>query len=509
MNRTEKSFKNLSYGMIYQAMYLIMTFIVRISIIKCLGMTSLSLNGLFTEVLNILTLSELGVGIAITYSLYKPLAENDTKKITQLMNLFRTAYHLITIVMFTIGIVLIPFLKYIVKGVDVSNSYLIFIYILFLLNTCVSYLFSYKALLLTADQKAYIQAKINLVVRMIFFINSLCMIWIAKNYVAYLISEIFYSAIFYLIVGRETDKLYPYINNRNEKLPKEETKQILTSIKQVFVGRLSSRILGSTDNILISSLVSTVQVGIYGQYSMLTNGFLRVFAQVNEAVVGSVGNIMAIESPEKAKETYKNLTYIFFILGSTSAICMYAAINPFLRGFIGEKYLLPTNIVVILMINLFLETLKAPLWTYFTAAGLFKEEQFISLIGCLLNVAVSILWGLKYGMIGIFIGTTVSLALMIICKVFAIGEKAFNGAQTVILTDFIKYCLVFAIEFVVIHFITSFTVSNPFIEFILKGTIGLIVVAIGSGFMFKNTEQFTYAKSLIVSRLHLKKVSQF
>lgn len=501
MNRTQKSIKNLSYGMLYQIMYLVMTFAVRIAIIHCLGMTVLSLNGLFTEVLSLLTLSEMGVGMAITYSLYKPLAENDTKKITQLMNLFRKAYHIITVVMFGIGLCLIPFLKYIIKGVDVSWNYQVFVYLMFLINTCVSYLFSYKALLLTADQKAYVQAKLNLIIRLIFFVISLFMVCIVKNYAAYLFSEIGYSAVFYLIVARKADKMYPYINDRSEQLSPKETKEIMTSVKRVFVGKLSNRVLNSTDNLLISSLVGTVKVGIYGQYSMFINGFLRLFSQLNEAVVGGVGNIMAIESPKKAKETYDNLTYIFFILGSVSAVCMYVAIDPFLKFFIGDKYLLDESVLCVLMVNLFLETLKAPLWTYFNAAGLFKEEQYISLVGCVLNVIVSIIWGLKSGMYGIFMGTAVSLLLMIICKMYAIGQKSFNGAQREMTIDYAKYMIIFFVEMLAAIFCTNFSVNNCLFEFVLKGCIGLVITLIGSVFIFRRTSQYRYVMQIVERKL--------
>ena len=501
MNRTEKSIRNLSYGMIYQIMYLVMTFVVRIAIINFLGMTSLSLNGLFTEVLSLLTLSELGVGMAISYSLYKPLAEHDEKKITQLMQLFKKAYHIITLVMFVLGIALIPFLKYIIKDVDVSWNYQVLVYLLFLANTCVSYMFSYKALLLTADQKAYVQAKLNLFIRFAFFVLSLLMICVAKNYLLYLISEIGYSCIFYFVVAKKADEIYPYINDKVEPLSKDETHEIMLSIKRVFVGKLSSRILNSTDNLLISSLVSTIQVGIYGQYSMFTNGFLRVFAQVNEAVVGSVGNVLAVDSSEHAKETYNNLTYIFFLLGSISSVCMYVAINPFLRGFIGDKYVLADAVLIIVIVNLFLETLKMPLWTYFNCAGLFKEEQAISLVGCVLNIIISIIWGLQYGMFGIFLGTTVSLVLMIICKTVAIGKKSFAGAQKTICADFAKYCFVFVIEMIIAKYCTIFSVTIPFLEFFMKGCIGLLITIVGSLFMFQHTEQYRYLMQFVQRKI--------
>lgn len=499
-SRIEKSKRNLSYGMLYQIMYLILNFVVRISIINCLGVISLSLNGLFTEVLSILSLAEMGVGTAITYSLYKPLAEDDHKKVSQLMSYFKTAYHVITIVMFVGGLIMIPFLKYIIKDVDVAWWYQVLVYILFLINTCASYWFSHRMLLITADQKAYVCAKTNLVVRGVFFGISLCMIWFAKNFILYLISEIGYSFVYYFVLAKQADKMYPYLDDK-DKLPKEERKQLFVSVKQAFAGKLANRVLNSTDNILISSLVGTALVGIYSTYSMFTNGFQRVFAQVNEAIVGSVGNVIATESPEHIKETYDRSTYLFFVMGSVCSVCMYAAIQPFLTMIIGKNLLLSEAVLLIVIINLFEETLKMPLWTYFEAAGRFKEGQWISIVGCVLNIIVSIIWGKMWGMFGIFLGTFVSLALMIACKIVVLGKHVFNGRQGFIIKDFIKYNVVFAAEMVLAKLLSPLSTGIMFIDFLLKGIAGLVITIMLSVVVFRETDEFQYVFEIARKKL--------
>ena len=499
-SRIEKSKRNLSYGMIYQVMYLIMNFVVRLSIINCLGVISLSLNGLFTEVLSILSLAEMGVGTAITYSLYKPLAEGDEKKISQLMSFFKTAYHLITIFMFTVGILLIPFLKYIIKDIDVPWGYQVLVYILFLISTCASYWSSHRMLLITADQKAYICAKTNIVVRGVFFAISLCMIWCARNFVLYLISEIGYAFFYYFILARKADKMYPYLNDK-DKLSKEERKQLFISVKQAFAGKLANRVLNSTDNILISSIVGTTLVGIYSTYSMFTNGFQRVFAQVNEAIVGSVGNIIATETPKKIKETYENSTYLFFVMSSICSVCMFAAIQPFLTLVIGKDLLLSEEVLIIVIINLFEESLKMPLWTYFNAAGRFKEDQWISITGCILNLIISIIWGYMWGMFGIFLGTFVSLVFMIACKIIVLGKHVFENAQHVIIKDFLKYNLVFTIEMVLACGISQFSTGNMIIDFLWKGVVSLIITVILSIWIFRKTDEYKYVFGLIERKL--------
>lgn len=495
-NRIASSVKNMSFGMMYQIMYLILNFVVRFSIIKFLGVTALSLNSLFTEVLGVLSLAEMGVGTAITYSLYKPLAEDDHTQIIKLMNFFKKAYHLITAFMLVTGLALIPLLPYIVTKVDVNNTYLIFIYILFLLQTCVSYINSYKALLLVADQKTWVQAKINLIVRALFFLGSLLIIIFIKNFTLYVINEVLYNAVFYFTVAKVTDKMYPYLNGK-DKLSKQETKEIMTTVRQTFVGKLSNRVLNSTDNILISMLVGTNLVGVYSQYSMFVNGFLRLFSQVNESVVGSIGNIIAVESKDKSKQTFNRLNYIFFVMGSFCSICLFAGINPFLTGVVGKSYLLENSILIMVVINMFFETFKMPLWTYFTAAGLFKYEQKISLVGCFINLITSIILGKMCGMLGIFIGTFVSLLYMFINKIIILDQSHFESESKTLIIDTIKYLCVFTIELIITYVVcykVSFAIDNAFLEFMIKVLIGGVIACVFSGLLFLKTDNFKYLK---------------
>lgn len=496
-NRVQNSVKNMKFGMMYQVIYLVLNFVVRFSIIKVLGVTALSLNGLFTEVLSILSLAEMGVGTAITYCLYKPLAEGDEKRITQLMSLFRTAYHLISAFMLVVGLALIPLLPHIVTKVDVDNGYLTLIYVLFLLQTCASYVNSYKALLLTADQKAWVQARTNIVVRTLFFAGSLAIIFFTKNFVLYVTNEMLYSLVFYYVVGKQCDKMYPYIKNK-DKLSKEDTKEIMTSIRQAFVGKLSNRVLNSTDNILISMLVGTNLVGVYSQYSMFINGFLRIFSQINESVVGSVGNMIAVESKEKAEGALNKLNYLFFVMGSFCSICLFAGINPFLKGIVGKSYLLENSILVIVVINMFFETFKMPLWTYFNAAGLFQYEQKISFVGCVLNIITSIILGKMYGMLGIFIGTFISLLYMFVRKAMVLDKYQFEGNRLEQVLVFAKYMGIFVIELGIIYWACYATdilsMSNLFVEFVVKVLFGMAVTGVLSGMIFAKTDEFKYFK---------------
>ena len=500
-SRIENSTRNAKYGIASQILYLILAFVLRIAITRNLGIVALSLNGLFSEVLSILSLAEMGVGLAITYNLYEPLAKGDKQRVAQIMNLLKRFYRAIFWFIMITGLALAPWIQHLVNDIQVSLPYLRIVYILFVFQTAAGYLFSYKTLLLTADQNAYVQSKLNLIWRSIFFGISLVAVVVLKNYIVYLISESMFYLVFYWICDRKISKMYPYLS-ADEQLPDEDKKKILTGVKQMFVGKLSNKILNSTDNILISLLVGTSFVGIYSQYSMFTNGFLRLFSSLNESIVGSVGNLIASESAEKVRKTLEQSTYLFFLAAIFCGSCLYAGIDPFLKAVMGRDYLLPRAVIALAVLNMMYEALKMPLWTFFAAAGLFREDQWISLSGAILNVIVSIWWGKLSGMTGIFAGTFVSLLLMQICKAAVIARRFPDGKSAwKALRKWAIYLALFVLALrlnVWVALWVSIQVMSGIAEFAIRVIVAaLISLALGI-LPFMRTEEFTYARGFIV-----------
>lgn len=506
-NRVEKSKRNAKFGLASQALYLILAFVLRIAITRSLGIVALSLNGLFSEVLSILSLAEMGVGLAITYNLYEPLSKGDKQRVAQIMNLLKRFYRAIFWFIMITGLALTPWIQKLVNDIQVSLPYLRLVYILFVFQTAAGYLFSYKTLLLIADQNAYVQSKLNLIWRSVFAGISLFAVAVLKNYIVYLISESMFYLVFYWICDRKISKMYPYLSS-NEQLPDEDKKKILTGVKQMFVGKLSNKILNSTDNILISLLVGTSYVGVYSQYSMFTNGFLRLFSSLNESIVGSVGNLIASESAEKVRKTLDQSTYLFFLAAIFCGSCLYAGIDPFLKAVMGKDYLLPRAVIALAVLNMMYEALKMPLWTFFSAAGLFKEDQWISLSGAILNVIVSIWWGKFSGMTGIFAGTFVSLLLMQICKAAVIARRFPDGNNAgKVLGKWAIYLALFVLALHLNDWVAlwvSIQVISGIAEFALRVIIAaLISLALGV-LPFMRTEEFTYARGFISQIVHRK-----
>lgn len=474
-SRVQKSERNLKYGSVYQIVYLFSMFAIRVTILKFLGIEMLSINNLFSQVVTLLSLTEAGLSQCVTYRLYKPLADSNEEKLSEILTFYKKSYRVIAVAMFLIGLCLIPVLPSLITKIEVDMKYVTFVYILFLFQTSAGYFFTSRFSILWADNKTYLLSKYNLIFRSVFFALDMLCICVIQNYTAFLICEITYTLSYYAFMSHKVERMYPYILEERE-LPKNEQKSLLLDVRRMFIGKVSGKVLNSTDNILISKLVGTNLVGVYGQYSMFLNGFLSVFAQINEAVVGSVGNTIAVESKLKAKSTYDKLHYFFFVFGAFCSCCLFAGVNPFLKSIIGKQYLLDMDVIATICVVLFFEILKMPLYTFFNAAGMFKEEQYISLLSCIFNLVSSVILGLKYGMIGIFYGTILSLIIAVWLKVMEMGKKKFDTPYLKMEVEVFGYLLLFLVQLGITWFLTkNISFELGIVEFLVKCVIAGIV----------------------------------
>lgn len=410
MRRVEHSLKNLLFGGISQAVSSLLSFAARYALIHILGLEAVSLNGLFTEVLAMLSMAELGVGTAIVYNLYKPLRERDEVKLAQLMNLFRTAYRLIALSIFCIGLLLLPFVHRIVTRMEIDLWYLRLVYLLFLVQTASSYLFIYKSALIGADQKGYIVSQCTMAVKTVSVAVSIVFLMLTRNYIVYLLLQIAAALANNIVISIRADRRYPLLK-RKDRLPAGERKQILSNVRHLFISVLSGKIINSTDNILISTLVGTLSIGAYGCYTTILNAVKSLLLQLNSATSGSIGNLVAEGDHARTELVIRRLTFITFCPAVFAAVEIYTVSTPFIRLVYGEEYLLPRGVVFLCVVNFFIYLVKNPLWSVMGASGLFAQDKNISLAGDGVNLLVSIVLGRRLGIAGILLGTSCALLL--------------------------------------------------------------------------------------------------
>lgn len=506
MARTRNSIRNILFAFGAQAVSTLINFVVRTIMIKYLGNQAVSLNGLFTEVLSMLSLTELGVGSAIVYNLYKPLAEDNREKVCQLMDLFQKSYRIIAGATLGIGVAICPWLHLFVNSLDYSMGYIRVIYVLFVVNLSVSYLFSYKFSLLNADQKGYIMSVFGIVTKVLGAGVNVAVLILTKDFVVYLSVSICFTLLGNMVGSHIVNRTYPWLKEKHEKLPKEEQKSVFSNIKNLFIKTLSGKITSSTDNLLISALVSTLQVGLYSNYALVIGVFRQVANQIAYGgLTASLGNLIVTEDEDKCVTVFNRLVYLFYIIAAISSVGVFCCIDLFVveLWIKDEAYLLgSTMIVFVCCLNLFMEIMHRPLWAIMEVSGLFRQDKYISIIGSAVNLVVSIALGLKLGITGIFIGTFLTYAIQAVLKAKLLYEQCFHRRAG-------KYYIVSAIMLLgmLLQMAGSYWVcslirlDSVILQFLVQGIVCAAITGGSIVLITCKTEAFSYylglAKSMV------------
>ena len=411
-SRTQNAAINTLTSSIMQIVNVILGFISRTIFIHLLSSDYLGVNSLYTNILTVLSFAELGIGNAIVFSLYKPIANHDKSKIQALMTLYKKAYQLIGGVIFALGLCVIPFMRYLIKDAPDIKENIILIYILFLLNTSVSYLYSYKKTLITANQKYYIVQLYTRAFQLIQIVLQSIFLLLTHEYIIYLIIHIVCTVGQNIVLSIKADKMYPFIAEKNDnKLSKEETNSIFDNVKALFVYKFGSVILNGTDNIIISSIINVATVGIASNYTMLMNNVTNIISGAINSLTASVGNLSVKGSKEQIRSIMHQLLMICVWLYGFIGICFFVLANEFVELWIGPKYLLDQSVVFAILFSIYINGVQYAAYTFRTTQGLFIQSRWVPMISAIINIILSVWWGKTIGLSGIFIATGISRLL--------------------------------------------------------------------------------------------------
>lgn len=498
-SRVVKSQFNMIASLINNIVVTVLGFVTRSVFVHTLGMDYLGLNGLFTNVLSLLSLAELGVGSAITFSLYKPIAEGNQDKIQALIDLYKKAYRIIGWIIFGVGIVLVPFLGYFVNldaGVDINYH---FIYIMFLMNSVVSYwFFAYRSVIIYAHQEGYVLTKIETIFTLLRSVVQFGILLLFKNYYLYLLIPIIMGIGKNIIVSNVAGKKYPYINIKPKyPLAKEEKKDIFRNVYALACFRISSVVYNATDNIIISTFLSTKIVGLLSNFTMiiqLVTSYVNMFFQ---SMYASVGNLNATESIEYKYTVYKRLDLLNFWIYTYCATCLGCLLNPCISVWLGPEFCMSTSTVILLAVVFYLPGLNNVINIYKDACGLFKEVQYRALATAVVNLVVSIVLVLKIGVDGVFIGTIVAyLTTIYVVDPRVVYKKVFELPSNTYYIGLLKKFIIFVCIVAVSYYGISKVLITSWIALIIAFFVLSIVVNCVLLIIFGRTAEFSYLKGL-------------
>lgn len=505
-SRVENSIRNIKTGFIVQLINKVMAFVVRTVFIKCLNSEYLGVNGLFTNILTILSFAELGIGTAIIFNMYKPIAENDKEKIKSYMKLYKKAYNIIGICVFILGLLVIPFMNVIVKDAPNIKENIIYIYILFLLNTSSSYFFTYKKSIIIAHQQQSIINSIDSIFYIIKSLIEIIILIVAKNYILYLIIQIVGTFLENVYLSHKANKLYPYLKEKNvDKLTKKESKQVFSNVKSLVIYKLGGVILHGTDNILISILLNVSTVGIVSNYNLIINSIKIIVTSSLNGVTASVGNLNAIGTIEKKERTYFDLTFLHYLIYSFCSIAFIVLLNPFIKLWLGESYVLGISIPISLSLIFFIEGIRQVSYIYRTTLGLFQKAQITPYIGVITNIIFSIILCNNFGLAGIFIATSISqLVSYSWIDIFLIYKYEFKKSPKEYYVKYLLYFITFTIELIFTLLLTGFINIGGITGFIFNIFIVLLIPNLFNIIIYKKSKEFKNLSNLLVNKL-LKK----
>ena len=505
--RTVYSVKNSITQFISNIVMLVTLFIAQSMFIRILGIEYNGLNGLFTNILTILNLFELGIGSSITYNLYKYIKNNDKETITLIMNYYKKAYYCIAILIFIIGLLIVPFLKYITKDVTIDiNLYIV--YILSLLGTVSSYLLSYKRNLLYANQRNYIINIIDVIYVIVLNILQILIIYITKNYYLYLIIKIVCVILENIIISIKVNKDYPYILDKNVKeLDKDIKESIISRVKALMIHKTSGAVTNGTDNIIISTFLGITTVGLYTNYYYIINSVKKIFLGIINSTGASVGNLLVENNKDKNYTTYKKIRFLNYWIATFTSVSLLLLTEPFISIWIGSEYILDTTVLIVLVINYFQAMMKTTYHTFREAAGIWIEDKYVPIIQILINIVSSIILLKLIGLAGIFLGTIISsLAMWIYSYPKFLYTKLFNKKVIDYFKEILRSIFIFSLIIIASYIIAnSITINNVFIKLLINSLISIIIPNIIMYLLFRKTTEYKYYKELIKKGINKSK----
>lgn len=486
-NRKQKVRRNLILGILSQTVTILLTFLNRQVFILGLGKEYLGINGLFANIVTVLSIAELGLTNTLLYLFYSPFLNKEYSKVNSLVFFSKKLFRIIALIILVFGIAIFPFL-HLITDVTISMSKLYFYYTLYVLNSACTYIAVYKSLLIEVDQKNYVINIVKLFATVIQNVFQIVTIVLWKNYALYLLA-LFCGTLFNnILISLYANKKYQHIFSANRmQIDINEKKDIFKMIKSTILYKVGAVMVNNTDNILISILVSTVAVGMYSNYMMVVN-VINTFISVGiRSVTAGLGEINATNDMNHSNKVFKNMVYIFHIVAIFCSVCLYWCIDDFIYLWIGQEYIIDGKSKFAIIFCFFIQHVIDPVWIYRETMGLFNEIKYLMLTTAVLNIAFSIGFGIWCGLPGIILATSLArICTTVWYEPYILYKKKFKKNAY----EYYRLQIELLIQSIVCVAITYWGINNivtSLIGMVFKVLIcGIVVVSVFGIFNWKN-----------------------
>ena len=498
-SRTEYSILNILTGVGGYFLNTVLGFVCRMVFVRCLAAEYLGVNGLFVNVLSMLSLAELGVGSAIVYALYKPLAENDEEKIASLVQLYGKAYRIIGGLIMAVGLALMPFLDLIIQEQPNISESIYLLYVINLFNTASSYFFSYRSSLLIAAQRNYIVGGINYAITILQSILQMVFLLLFRNYLGYLLIQTAGTFIYNVLVSWVATKHFPFIRKKKAKpLPKEEQRTLFSNIRDLMIYKVSGLLVNSTDNILITFFSGLATTGIASNYTLLVNTLNSLLGQVFNGLTASIGNHNASESVEKRYEMFRFLNMMNFWIFGWAALGIFYCSTDLVQLCFGAEYMLPVEIPFVMALNFFTVGMMNAVWTYKHTLGLFHYGRFIQIFTGILNIVFSVVLGTYWGLFGILFATFVARAMTSLWyDPYVVFTHGFGKSPILYVKRLATYFIILLLAAMLCQLSFAFLGGSLIVRTLLKIVLCSVIANGVFAIAFCKTQEFAMMKHFI------------
>lgn len=511
LSRSENTKRNMLYGFINKIIRLFLPFIVRTVMIQKLGVEYLGLNSLFSSILQVLNMAELGFGSALVYSMYQSIARDDSEEICALLRFYRSVYRIIGIIILLAGLLMLPFIPRMISGSYPENINLYVLFCIYLANTVLSYwLCAYKKALLNAYQRMDIIYNINSIVGLFLNLLQIVTLCIFKNYYLYLIIMPICTCLDNIISAYLVKRIFPQYICEGE-LSTGIKKSIKTKVTGLMINKLCQTSRNAFDSIFISSFLGLSMAAIYSNYYYVMMSVITIVGVVTSSMLAGVGNSIASETPEKNYSDLKKINFIYMWLSGWCTVCLLCLIQPFMKLWVGKDLMFSFPVVVLLVIYFYMLKVGDIRAMYSDAAGLWWENRYRAVIEAVTNVILNYVLVKKWGIYGIIFATLITLFVINYCFGSQIVFKHYfkNGKLGEYFGLNLIYATVTLIVCIVVVYICNFVMLEGIVGLVVKFLICCIVPNIIYLLVYYHTKQYRESMSWFLKVLHLDKKLSF
>lgn len=501
--RLENSARNIKTAWILQLVHILCQFFSRTAIIYTLSIEYVGLSGLFSNILTMLSLAELGIGEAIIFSLYGPIARGEIDTIQAIMNFYKKVYISIGIFVLCVGLSITPFIDNFIKEKPAIEEIYV-IYMLYVVNTAVSYFFSYKAAFITANQKNSTVVINNGIFEVLMVICQIVSLAVWKNYLLFMIIGITFVLAQNISINIIANKKYSYLCEKVAiKIPNDILSQIKKNTGAMVFHKIGTIVVFATDNLIISKFIGLVTVGIYANYFTITGAVTTFISKFFNSIAASIGNLAVEENVEAQEKVLFRVLFVNFWLYNVACCCLFNLLNPFIENiWLNEKYVFPTFVVFLLVVKVFVVGMRGAAQTFKNAKGLYWYNRYMPIYESLINFIASLVLVNYMGVSGVILGTIISSVLTFVwIEPYVLYKYGFEKSACCYYRKYALYYIMFSITMLITFCANEIITVKGGIGFILKVITSVSLPVILMTIIYRKTDEYDFMFKAIKSKL--------